>query len=328
MSGQPNARIANPFEHREPAKPTTLPSSANATATSGVDLSQSVNRAMLAAKIKTAIDDYCAVAYDDGHRTHLGASLIGRECSRYLWYVFRWVYRKKHTGQQQRLLNRGHLEEARFIEWFRAIGGTVSDVDMDAPLNDKLEHPQHRISACHGHFGGSLDAMLTLPENFGGMPIAFINEYKTHNTKSFSKLVNDGGVKVTKYEHFCQMSMYGRKKGYHYGCYAAINKNDDDIYIEIVELDWALAERLELKAEKIIFSPTPPPKLSEAITFTACTYCDMREVCHKGQEYEKNCRSCIHAVPAQDKQWGCKKWNALIPKEAIPQGCPEWSAAR
>ena len=29
----------------------------------------------------------------DGFRSHLGASLIGKECERALWYDFRWVTR-------------------------------------------------------------------------------------------------------------------------------------------------------------------------------------------------------------------------------------------
>ena len=44
----------------------------------------------LAKRILEEIDEYCVRTYDGGHRSHLGASLIGRECKRYLWYVFRW----------------------------------------------------------------------------------------------------------------------------------------------------------------------------------------------------------------------------------------------
>ncbi len=80
-----------------------------------------------AQQIKDAIDAYCAEAYDDGHRTHLGASLIGHECSRHLWYVFRWVRHERFPPRMLRLFNRGHREEARFIEWLRGIGWEVSD---------------------------------------------------------------------------------------------------------------------------------------------------------------------------------------------------------
>jgi len=81
-----------------------------------VDLDAPGVATALAKRILEEIDEYCVRAYDGGHRSHLGASLIGRECKRYLWYVFRWCLHEKTTGRQQRLFNHGHREEARFIE--------------------------------------------------------------------------------------------------------------------------------------------------------------------------------------------------------------------
>lgn len=121
----------------------------------------------VARKVLAEIDNYCATAYNDGHRAHLGASLIGDPCSRKLWYGFRWVYHKMHDGRQQRLFNRGHREEERFIEWLTAAGITVESHDTTKPLNDKGEYPQIRISGCKGHFGGSLDSKIKFPESWG-----------------------------------------------------------------------------------------------------------------------------------------------------------------
>lgn len=86
----------------------------------------------IARRVLEDIDTYCAKKYDGGFRTHLGASLIGHECSRYLWYTFRWVKHVKHSGQQQRLFNRGHREEARFIEWLEGIGFKVFFEDRES----------------------------------------------------------------------------------------------------------------------------------------------------------------------------------------------------
>ena len=66
---------------------------------------------------------------DEGFRTHLGASLIGGECSRALWYGFRWATKPKFSGRILRLFNRGHLEEARFISLLLMIGCTVYQQD-------------------------------------------------------------------------------------------------------------------------------------------------------------------------------------------------------
>ena len=85
----------------------------------------------VAKRIKEDIDGYCAKAYDDGPRWHLGASIIGNPCSRYLWFIFRWALHEKFTGRMQRLFNRGHREEARFIEWLRGIGFEVWDTNAN-----------------------------------------------------------------------------------------------------------------------------------------------------------------------------------------------------
>lgn len=79
----------------------------------------------LAKRILEDVDEYCVDTYDGGHRWHLGASLIGDECKRKLWYIFRWCKHEKTTGRQQRLFNRGHKEEFRFIEWLEGIGVQV-----------------------------------------------------------------------------------------------------------------------------------------------------------------------------------------------------------
>jgi len=95
-------------------------------------------------------------AYDadaeTGYRTHLGASLIGTECTRAIWYSFRWVTRARHTGRILRLFQTGHLAEPRFVADLRRIGVTVLAVDPDTG-------GQWTLRDAGGHFGGSMDAV-------------------------------------------------------------------------------------------------------------------------------------------------------------------------
>ena len=88
----------------------------------------------------------------DGFRSHLGASLIGKECERALWYDFRWVTRSKHPGRLLRLFETGQLEEARMVLNLRRTGATVLEVDPETGR-------QFRVQAHGGHFGGSLDGL-------------------------------------------------------------------------------------------------------------------------------------------------------------------------
>ena len=279
----------------------------------------------LAKRILEEIDEYCVRTYDGGHRSHLGASLIGRECKRYLWYVFRWCLHEKTTGRQQRLFNRGHREEARFIEWLEGIGFKVWFENRDEGPNEKGEFPQYRISDVMGHFGGSLDGIAVLPERYGiAEPVLL--EFKTNGTGAgFNKLADDG-MPIAKPEHFAQTSTYGKKYNFRYCVYLNINKNDDSLHVEVVKLNHNLGEQMIMKAEQIIMSQTAPARLSDNPTFHKCGYCHMKEVCHKGAVVEVNCRSCAFARPVENAEWFCEVHNGNIPKDFIAKACPSYKA--
>ena len=279
----------------------------------------------LAKRILEEIDEYCVRTYDGGHRSHLGASLIGRECKRYLWYVFRWCLHEKTTGRQQRLFNRGHREEARFIEWLEGIGFKVWFENRDEAPNEKGEYPQYRISDVMGHFGGSLDGIAILPERYGiAEPVLL--EFKTNGTGAgFNKLADDG-MPIAKPEHFAQTSTYGKKYNFRYCVYLNINKNDDSLHIEVVKLNHNLGEQMIMKAEQIIMSQTAPARLSDNPTFHKCGYCHMKEVCHKGAVVEVNCRSCAFARPVENAEWFCEVHNGNIPKDFISKACHSYKA--
>ena len=264
--------------------------------------------------ILTEIDKYCVETYGDGHRTHLGASLIGDECSRKLWYSFRWVKQEQFTGRMLRLFNRGHKEEARFIEWLEGIGCKVWEVDENGD--------QFRISGVQGHFGGSLDGIVKLPPEWG-IEEPMLLEFKTSGTGSPFNNTKKKGMKVEKPVHYAQTSTYGAKMGFKYVLYMMINKNDDAIHVEVTELDHNLGAQMEMKAEKIITSQEPLPKISQSKTYMKCSWCNFKDICHENGIAEKNCRSCKHAVAAENKEWICTLNNGVIPKDFIPKGCDQ-----
>lgn len=283
----------------------------------------------IAQRVATEIDSYCVRTYDGGHRTHLGASLIGRSCKRYLWYVFRWCKRAPTTGRKQRLFNRGHREEARFIEWLEGVGFKVWFEDRNAQPDENGNYPQYRISDCDGHFGGSLDGIAQFPPGWG-IDEPVLLEFKTHGTgQGFNKL-KDNKMPVEKKDHYAQTSTYGVKYKFRYVLYLSINKNDDDLHVELAQLNWTLGEQMIKKASEIIFTLQPPPKLSESPTYFECKYCDMLDICHEGAVVDRNCRSCVNARPVENGGWWCElhspEANDCIPKDVIPVGCPSYKA--
>lgn len=275
-----------------------------------------LQRLELAALIKADINKACVALYDEGkERNHLGSSIIGEKCNRRLWYGFRWMHREQFDGRMLRLFNRGHKEEDRFIEWLRAMAATV--------LSHTEDGKQFRITGVDGHYGGSLDSVTQLPERYQ-LPIHFLTEYKTHNDKSFKKLVKLG-VKEAKPKHFVQMCCYGDFYKLDYALYFAINKNDDDIYVEVVALDHAVGKSSVSKAQTIITATTAPNKIAASAAYTDCAYCPMKGICHNGEKVDVNCRSCASSSVLPDGKWLCNLWGAVIPEDAFLKACPQWT---
>lgn len=266
----------------------------------------------IADSVRAKIDTYCQTEYDDGFRSHLGASLIGHKCKRYLWFSFRWVYHHVHTGRMQRLFNRGHLEENRIEEWLKGSGYEVERFDSNGN--------QFRVSGCNGHFGGSGDGFIVLPD-LGKCLL----ECKTSKDGAEFKSLFENGVEVMKPRHFTQMCVYGAKFGISFALYICVNKNNDELYIEVIELRPSVANEAEEKASEVIFSQTMPERQSETPTFWECKLCDMVEVCFKNKKAEKNCRSCKNARPIDNGEWSCDIYG-VIPKQYIPQGCDNWKS--
>lgn len=258
-------------------------------------------------------------AYDtkkNNFRTHLGASLIGRECARDIWYGFRWAVKPNHEGRMIRLFNRGHLEEARFIALLLMIGCQIYQQDANGK--------QYRISHVDGHMGGSGDGVAIgvpdLPEN-----TACLTEFKTHNDTSFTKLSNEG-LRESKFEHYVQMNIYMYKMGLAVGLYLAVNKDTDALYGEIVPLDKSIAEQFLERADNIIHMTTPPDKINKSPGFWKCRYCDKKTVCHLKGKPEFNCRTCIYGT-IQGPNWVCMKGEPqILDKEAQLVGCDKYIA--
>lgn len=244
-------------------------------------------------------------------RNHLGGSLIGRPCDRQLWYAFRWAYKEKFDGRMLRLFARGQREEYQFIAHLRNVGVHVTEVD---PVTGK----QYVIQDIDGHFGGSLDGIAKYEQE------DVLVEFKTHNTKSFCSLVASGSVKETKIEHWRQMQIYMHKRQLVRGIYMAVNKNDDDLYIETVEYDPEEGPRLLERARKIIHSPKPLERIGKHPSWFECKMCPAVRICHYGEDMLRNCRTCRFSRPVEDGQWHCDKWQAKIPGDVVPKGCESY----
>ena len=79
--------------------------------------------AEITAELYRLTDEYSIETYPAKHREHLGASAIGEECYRKLYYDFRWVKLQNAEPRMRRLWARGHSEEEKM--WYIFKNGSI-----------------------------------------------------------------------------------------------------------------------------------------------------------------------------------------------------------
>ncbi len=217
----------------------------------------------------------------DSRREHLGASAIGEECLRKLWYEFRWAMTPWRAGRIMRVLRRGKQEEQTLIADLRELGYQVEA----AP----------RVLGVNGHFGGTPDGMIL---GIPGDPEAWhILELKTTFGKGWLELVKHG-VQEAMPTHYAQMQCYMAGSKIDRALYLAVNKDNDEIYEERVPLDQVFAQRMLEKAERIISRQSLPERISDDPAWYECRTCSYHAICHSHQmSPERTCRSCLHVTP-------------------------------
>lgn len=261
-----------------------------------------------------ASKNYIAELIDTAHekktnsqREHMGASLLGHPCDRYLWLSFRWAIASAFPGRILRLFRRGHAEEDSVIADLRLIG---------CALNER----QTRVD--FGSFvSGSCDGIIT-----GGLPgyenQKLVLEIKTHSKKSFDELCKKG-VALAKEQHYIQMQVYMYGLKIDQALYYAVCKDDDRIYTEHVRLAPDMAKKYVERGQKIALSDYMPEPLSADPSWYQCKMCNFHEFCHETKlTKEINCRTCALSTATSDSKFLCSKYdNWEIAAEYQRTGC-------
>lgn len=238
-------------------------------------------------------------------RGYLGMSFIGEECERRQWYGFRFTNENNFDAETLRRFEDGHRGEELMASRLRLVPGVQL-------YTHGQDGKQFGFQALGGHFRGNIDGaivgLLQAPKTY------HVWEHKV--SEKFNQLLkykNTLGEKAalakwnpTYYaQAICYMHYSGMER--HYltcdtpGGRATVSVRTD--------ADKAVAERMEAKAERIIFAAEPLPRLSDDPAFYQCKYCPSAGVCHRGEMPQVSCRTCLHATPELDGdgRWSCAK---------------------
>ena len=212
---------------------------------------------------------------DDGEeRRYLGASEIGDECSRKLWLKFHgYIKPEKFSSRMMRLFFRGKREEPVFETMLENAGAKILQSCLDqAGFKD-------------GFFAGHGDGVY----EFEGKRVAV--EMKTHNTKSFATLKR-GQLLATHPRHYAQCIVYSGKFDCEYALYIAVNKDNDELFIDCIQFNEEHFKAYCDKAEFITMADKPPERIATSPVSFKCKFCNAHSVCWGLEMARVDCRNC------------------------------------
>lgn len=188
----------------------------------------------------------------------------------------------------QRLFDDGHSFEHKICKILDEAGFPVVARQIKLKCENEM---------WFGHIDGGIEDNV----------ISYLVEMKTHNDKSFKNVVKLG-VKKGKPEHYDQMTMYMGHGGWRHCIYIAYNKNDSDLYFELVQLDDDHFEKLKRKSVDIIATDVLFKRIgNNSPTWYECRICNVSGVCFGAEPVNKNCRTCTHCEPSNGNKWSCNK---------------------
>ena len=242
-------------------------------------------------------------------RTYLGYSGVGGNCMRKIWYSFRWVSEESASRRMNRIWDRGHIEEDRIIADLERVGCRVTWKEFE-------------VVGITGHARGHGDGIVE------GVPTddrKMLFEAKTMKHSSYVKYIKEGLQRYSS-TYWQQIHSYMGHENLPACLYVVTNKDTEERDYQIIEFDKAQFEEGERIAFNIITAEVPPPKLANGSkNFFECKYlCSFSNVCHGGQQVDRNCRTCKHWDIEEEGKFRCSKHDKLLLKRNQIEGCDDY----
>lgn len=199
---------------------------------------------------------------DDEERDYIGASSIGSDCLRQIWYQFNGVKAEKVPTKFRRTWAIGKNLENLIIDWLIDAGIRVER------LNFTLE------SKVVPRFQGHIDSLIFFGDR------GSILEVKTAKDASFKIFVKKG-VKIWNPQYYAQIQSYMGMLEVNSAYILVLNKDNSALSDEFVIFDPVFYKKLEEKAQMIYGAHVEPPRINGSPLWYQCKCCKFNKVCHQ-----------------------------------------------
>lgn len=213
------------------------------------------------------IEAHQASIPDEG-RGYIGASNIGSDCLRQIWYEYKATMGQPPLPKYRRARDIGKYLEELVLDWLEDSGiDTITGISRDQKYRDLKSK---NIDSFRGH----VDALMSK----NGEIVAII-EIKTAKDSSFKSFLKNG-VKSWNPQYYAQSQAYMGMSGIHKTYFVVLNKDSSEIMDERVSFDEDFYRKLEEKAMLISQTQTEPPRISGSPIWFQCKLCKYNKICH------------------------------------------------
>lgn len=204
-------------------------------------------------------------------RDYIGPSAIGYSCERQVQYGFMGAAKDEgsdYKGGTLRIFQAGHVYEDVTIAEFRKAGFDLRTRKADG-------HSQIGFSAAGGRLRGHCDGVFVSGPPVFDYPALF--EHKALGSKTFNKMKKDGVAVAAPY-YAAQIAMYQAYLDLteNPAVFVCRNRDNQELYVELVQFDCALAQRMSDRAVRIIQATDAGellPRIAAARDYFECRNC-------------------------------------------------------
>tara|TARA_R110000851_G_scaffold99923_1_gene215262 strand:- start:1713 stop:2435 length:723 start_codon:yes stop_codon:yes gene_type:complete len=226
--------------------------------------------------LKTAVENEAA---KEKPRTYIGASGIGFDCSRKIWYGYNGYKQEPRGWICVAAAEDGHRSEDLYIKRLRMVEGIELHTE-----DENGEQYGFDLGFFQGHYDGIIRGLLQCPETW------HIWEHKAMNDTKFKKAIKakrDFGEELALKNwdmiYYCQaiLYMYFEEIDRHYMTISTAGGRD---VISIrTKANPKLAKGLIEKAKRIHKAKEAPDRMWHKEYFE-CKWCDFYTECYKGEK--------------------------------------------
>jgi len=198
----------------------------------------------------------------DEPRNYVGASSIGSNCLRQIWYQFKGEKPEGVPAKFRRAGDIGKTLEGLIVSW-------LTEAGVQVERSDKTYYADNMP-----YFQGHFDGIYTYKKMHG------ILEIKTAKHSSFNIFLNKG-LKTWDPQYYAQIQSYMGMSGINNAIILVLNKDNSELSDERVLFDANFYEKLTQKAAMIFGAKTMPPRIHGSALYFKCKMCKYNKVCHK-----------------------------------------------